>query len=59
MLKFKKNGDFVIFVDGEYLMRAHCSYGEVLDLVWPIHFEHPSADVEIRVVGSGDPYHEE
>ncbi len=59
MMKFEKNGDFVIFVDGEYLMRAHCSYGEVLDIIWPIHFEHPDSDVEIRVVGSGEPYHEE
>lgn len=59
MMKFEKNGDFVIFVDGEFLMRAHCSYGEVLDLIWPIHFEHPSSDVEIRVVGSGEHYYEE
>lgn len=59
MKKFSKYGEFSIFVDGEYLMRVGCLYGEVLDLIWPIHFENPDADIEIRVVGSGESYHHE
>lgn len=46
-----KFGSFKVFVDGEYIMTALCSYGDVLDLVWPIHYENPTADIEIVVVG--------
>lgn len=56
MTDFEKIGDFVIFVDGEYLMRVHCSHGEVLDLTWSIHHDKPTASIEIRTVGAVDPF---
>ncbi len=46
-MKSSKYGSFKVFVDGEFLMVVRCSYGDVLDLVWPIHYENPTADIEI------------
>ncbi len=46
-MKSSKYGSFKIFVDGVFLMTVRCSYGDVLDLVWPIHYENPIADIEI------------
>ncbi len=42
-----KYGSFKIYVDGVFLMTVRCSYGDVLDLVWPIHYENPTADIVI------------
>lgn len=46
-MKSFKYGSFKIYVNGEFLMTARCSYGDVLDLLWPIHSEDPTADIEI------------
>ncbi len=47
MIKSEKYGSFKVYVDGVFLMTVRCSYGDVLDLVWPIHYENPTADIEI------------
>lgn len=46
-MKSFKYGSFMIYVNGEFLMTVRCSYGDVLDLLWPIHYNDPSADIEI------------
>lgn len=46
-MKFSKFGSFKVYVDGEFLMTVRCYYGDVLDLVWPIHYYNPTADIEI------------
>lgn len=46
-MKFSKFGSFKVYVDGVFLMTVRCSYGDVLDLVWPIHYNDPQADIEI------------
>ena len=35
MIKSEKYGSFKVYVDGVFLM------------VWPVHFENPTADIEI------------
>ncbi len=47
MEKSFKYGSFKVYVDGVFLMTVRCSYGDVLDLVWPIHYDNPTADIEI------------
>ncbi len=47
MMNLSKSGSFDVYVNGEFLMTVRCSYGDVLDLVWPIHYENPTADIEI------------
>lgn len=42
-----KYGSFKIFVNGEFLMTVRCSYDDVLDLTWPIHYNDPLATIEI------------
>lgn len=54
MTNFNKLDNFVIFVDGEYLMNVRCTYGEVLDLVWPIHLNNPVATIDLHVVNPED-----
>ncbi len=46
-MKSLEYGSFKIYVDGEYVMTIRCDYGNVLDLVWPIHYNDPQADIEI------------
>ncbi len=46
-MKCSKYGSFKVYVDGEFLMSVRCSYGDVLDLVWPIHYNDPKAVIEI------------
>ncbi len=46
-MKSFKYGSFKIYVDGEFLLTVRCSYGDLLDLVWPIHYNDPQADIEI------------
>ena len=46
-MKSYKYGSFKIYVDGEFLMTVRCSYGDVLDLVWSIHYDDPAASIEI------------
>ncbi len=59
MMKFSKFGSFDVYVNCEYLCRFRCSYGEVLDLIWSMHYDDPTANIEIRFVGYDDSYHEE
>lgn len=54
MTKSDKLDNFVIFVDDEYLMNVRCTYGEVLDLIWPLHFNHPEATINLHVVNPED-----
>lgn len=42
-----KYGSFKIFINGEFLMKVRCSYEDVLDLMWPVHFDDPLAVIEI------------
>lgn len=46
-MKSSKYGSFKVYVDDEYIMTVRCYYGDVLDLVWPIHYDNPEADIEI------------
>lgn len=46
-MKCSKYGSFKIYVDGEFLMTVRCSYGDLLDLLWPIHYEDPQAHIEV------------
>ncbi len=46
-MKFSEYGIFKIYVDGEFLLKVHCTYGDVLDLLWPLHFDKPDAEIEI------------
>ncbi len=42
-----KYGSFKVYVDDVFIMTIRCSYGDVLDIVWPIHLENPSSNIEI------------
>lgn len=46
-MKSIKYGSFTVYVDGVFLMTVRCSYGDLLDLLWPIHYNDAQADIEI------------
>lgn len=46
-MKSSKYGSFKVYVDGVFFMSVRCYYGDVLDLLWPVHFENPNVDIEI------------
>lgn len=46
-MKSSKYGSFNVYVNGEFLMTVRCSYGDLLDLVWSIHYNDPMSDIEI------------
>lgn len=46
-MKSQKYGSFKVFFDGDFLMTVSCSYDDLLDLLWPIHYKDSQADIVV------------